>query len=467
MNLFKKGIYWNLFRTLIERGFVFFQQILLAWFLLPKDFGFFSSISSLLAICSLFAVIGINETLTNRYKCVSFWEPVFNSINYLLIGFSFLLYIVVALILYGNDINEITLIFVYGISILFLGLKSIDIVKLSVFGNYKYINLSRIAYTTSLVLGSLILAYFDYGVFSLIIPASISSFLEFLFLRIKAKSSFSFSKNIYAIKKFFSKSLQLMGYNVSWRIINFLDFILIGILLDDKKAGLYFMAFNLSVQPLNLFISYLPSVLFSSNIRDKMNQSETILRIQKTTLMLTFICTPFFIGLYFFSNDIVTFLFNENWSNTTPILKMLSLAMIPRVLSSQWYLIPLVNSNYNYMSRISLIFLAVFLILFTSGTLFFDIKGAAISILIFYFLTIYLSLNYLIFENVYLKENITLLLNGALSFWFSYLLYSLNSTLSTLALSIVLSIALYFILIYFTCPKTNQIINQNFKFKKS
>ena len=467
MNLFKKGIYWNLLRTLIERGFVFFQQILLAWFLLPEDFGFFSSISSLLAICSLFAVIGISETLTNRYKSVSIWEPVFNSINYLLIGFSFLLYFIIALILYGNDINEIILIFVYGISIPFLGLKSIDSVKLSVLGNYKHINLSRIAYTTSLALGSLILAYLGYGVLSIIIPATISSFLEFLFLRIKAKSSFSFSKNIYAIKIFFSKSSQLIGYNVSWRIINFLDFILIGILLDDKKAGLYFMAFNLSVQPLNLFISYLPSVLFSSNIRDKMNQSETILRIQKTTLMLTFICTPLFIGLYFFSNDIVTFLFNENWSNTIPILKILSLAMIPRVLSSQWYLIPLVNSNYNYMSRISLIFLAVFVILFTSGTLFFDMKGAAISILLFYVMTISLSSNYLLFDNLYLKENIFLLFHGTLSFGVSYLLYSFNKTFLLLTLSVVISIALYFILIYYTCPKTNQIINQNLKFKKS
>ena len=59
-----------------------------------------------------------------------------------------------------------------------------------------------------------------------------------------------------------------MGYNLSWRLIFFLDFILIGILLGDKKAGLYFMAFNLSVQPLSLLVSYLPSVLFSSNIRD-------------------------------------------------------------------------------------------------------------------------------------------------------------------------------------------------------
>ena len=64
----------------------------------------------------------------------------------------------------------------------------------------------------------------------------------------------------------------------------------------------FFLNYTDFFQPLNLFISYLPSVLFSSNIRDKMNQSETILRIQKTTLMLTFICTPLFIGLYFFSN---------------------------------------------------------------------------------------------------------------------------------------------------------------------
>jgi O-antigen/teichoic acid export membrane protein len=464
MNLFKKGIYWNLFRTLIERAFMFFQQIILAWYLVPEDFGFFSSISSILAICSFFAFFGLNEIIVNRFKFIDLWEPVFNTINYILIFLSFLIYILISIIVNGAAIEILDLILIYGILFFTDGLKTLDQIKLNVWGNYSFMSLARLCHTFILTLVSILLAKLNFGVLSIIISLILASSVEFIILRYKSKSSFNFSKSVRKVRTLLLYSIKLTGFNLSWRLINYLDFILISYFLGDEKAGLYFMAFNLSVQALNIFLSFLPNIIFSSNIRDQLTMSQTNDRIQKTTLFLIISTAPIFFGLFVFSEQVIFYLFNEKWDGTIPLLKILSLAMIPRVLSSQWTLIPLIKSRYSYLSRVSFYYLVLFIFLICFGINTFDLNGGVFAILIFYLSTLLLSKNYLLKSNKYLTETILIIVYS----FFSYLVFSnmifFENDLINMISVILLSLILYGTSIYFTCPKTKKIFHEILRF---
>ena len=462
MNLFKKGLLWNLIRTILERGLVFIQQIILAWYLVPEDFGFFSSISSILAICSFFSFFGLSEIITNRFKHINLWEPIFNSINYFIIFISLLLFILISTII--NGIEILFLAFIFGTTLVFEGLKVLDSAKLNVWGEYAYLSLARICYSLTLVSISILLAALNFGVKSIIISIILASFVEFIILRYKTNSSFKFSKSVIKISALAFNSIKLTGFNVSWRLINYLDFVLIPYFLGDEKAGLYFMAFNLSVQALNIFVSYLPGILFSSNIRDQITMSQTNSRIQKTTLFLIIFTSPIFLGLFFFSEEVIFYMLNEKWAGAAPILEILSLAMIPRVLSSQWVLIPMIQSRYSYLSKISFYYLILFTILFFAGINTFDLYGGACAILLFYVSTILLSKNYFLKSNKYLFETCLIIINS----FFSFLVFSemvfLENKLVNLILVIVLSLILYGISIYFTCPRTKNILYQLLNF---
>lgn len=460
MNLFKKGILWNLVRTILQRGLVFIQQIVLAWYLIPEEFGLFSSISSILALCSFFSVFGLNEIITNRFKSINFWEKIFNSVNYLLIIVSFIFYLVFSILIHDVDLKFFYSLLIYGISIFANGLQTIDLVRLNVKGDYYFTSFTKICYSILLVFTSIILAVNQFGILSLFISSTLASSFEFLLLRIRSRSSFSFSKSFRKIKILILSSINLTGYNLSWRSINYLDFVILSFFLGDKKAGLYFMAFNLSVQPLNIFVSYIPGILFSSNIRDELNFQETNERVQKTTLILIFLTAPIFFGQFFFSEKIIDYLFNIQWQETSDLLKILSIAMIPRVLSSQWAFIPLVQSRYLYLSKLSFYYLILFLLLFIVGTYYFELYGGVLAILIFYCLTIYMSKNYLIKSNKYLLETILIILYGFISFLLFYDLKIFENDLTNFFSIISLSLIFYFFTIFITCNKTRKMINQ-------
>ena len=457
MSLLRAGFIWSFIRTILERGLLFIQQIVLAWILIPETFGYFSSLSSLLAVCSLFTVTGINQILTNRFKAHILWLPYINTVFYILILFSFILFNTLAITNHGYEMKDILLILIYSLSLPFIALKGIDSVKLNIIGSYAYVSMARVFYSITLVVVSILLAVLGFDILSLTLAATLASIVEFFFLRKKTKLSFSFSRHWYRIKKLFFNSLKLVGFNLSWRLIFFLDFILIGILLGDQKAGLYFMAFNLSVQPLSLLVSYLPSVLFTSNIRDELTIEFTYLRVQKTTLFLILLSSPIFISLYFYADNLVSILFNSKWEGLDSLLQILSLAMIPRVLSSQWYLGPLVQEKYSLMSKFSIYYLGLFLILFLPGTYFFDLKGAVFSILIFYCFTLFLSRESIFKNNPYIKETFLMILYGMLCFSLVKNFIHFDSVRMNLIISLMISFFLYFGIIYLTCPSAKKL----------
>ena len=467
MSLLRAGFIWNFIRTILERGLLFIQQIVLAWILIPETFGYFSSLSSLLAVCSLFSFTGINQIMTNRFKAHILWLPFINAAYYSLILFSFILFNTLAIVNHGYEMKDILLILIYSLSLPFIALKGIDSVKLNIIGSYAYVSMARVFYSITLVVVSILLAVLGFDILSLILAATIASIIEFLILRKKTKFSFSFSRHWPSIKKLFFNSLKLVGFNLSWRLIFFLDFILIGILLGDKKAGLYFMAFNLSVQPLSLLVSYLPSVLFSSNIRDELTIEFTYLRVQKVTLFLIFLSTPIFISLYFYADVIISVLFNNEWDGLGPLLQILSLAMIPRALSSQWYLGHLVKEKYSLMSKFSIYYLGLFLILFLSGSYFFDLKGAVFSILIFYFSTLFLSKESIFKNNPYLKETLLMIIYGILCFYLVKYFIHFNQVFVNLVFSLVISFTLYFLIVYLTCLKAKKLVFESLLSRKS
>jgi len=202
----------------------------------------------------------------------------------------------------------------------------------------------------------------------------------------------------------------------------------------------------------------MPSVLFSSNIREKLNLKNTYLRVQKVTLLLTLIGIPFYILLYFYSDLLTSLILDKNWNGVIPILKILCLAMIPRIISSQWYLSFLTQKKYRELSKISILYLISFALIFTVGTYTFGVEGSAYSILIFYLTTIVLSKEYMFSNNPYLKEILIFILSGLLSFLIFWAFISSDNSLTNLIFGTIFSTSLYCVIIYMSCNKTKNLL---------
>ena len=134
--------------------------------------------------------------------------------------------------------------------------------------------------------------------------------------------------------------------------------------------------------------------------------------------------------------------------------------MIPRVLSSQWTLIPLIKSRYSYLSRVSFYYLILFILLLCIGINTFDLNGGVFAILIFYLSKLLLAKNYLLKSNKYLTETILIIVYSLFSYLvFSNMIFFENDLINLISV-ILFSLILYGISIYFTCPKTKKIFHE-------
>ena len=207
----------------------------------------------------------------------------------------------------------------------------------------------------------------------------------------------------------FFKSTQLFFFNLSWRIINFIDFIIIGYLLGEKSAGFYYVAFSISIQPISLFISFLPGILFSNQTSQNLSLQDSSNKIKDLLFYLALISLPIFASFYFFSTEIITLLLGDQWKISSPMLKILSIAMFFKIISSQWTVIPLLKKEFVYMSKISIIYLVYFIVLFYGFTYAYNSIGSSIAILIFNISMLFLVPRNILFDKFLFKKLILLL----------------------------------------------------------
>lgn len=422
--LLVKGIYWNLLRTVFERVTLLIQQLILARILFPEDFGVYSKITAAFSLISFFSLGGASEFLLSRKKNLRLWLPSMNFywLNLLLISI-LLIFIVIKFLSFENE-YFVRLVLLYSFSLPFNAFKISDLALLNYEGRYKTIAVSRILFTISLVFSSLILAYLNYSVFSLVFSYVISCLIEFLFLRHKTRITFKINRNFKKLKLLLANGMQLLVHNFSWRLINSFDFLILGYLLDDFKAGLYFMAFSLAVQPISLLMSYLPNLLYSSNLRDNLSLNNVIERSNSFSFYLVFFSTPLFVYVYYYADELILWFLGKKWINSTDVLKVLSVSMIPRVFASQWHLKYLHLGEFKLLSKLSFIFSIVYVFILCLLTYFFDLIGASIATGIFYIFITFSDLNNNYLNNKYFLSIVKSIFSSIIIF---FLLHSITT----------------------------------------
>lgn len=113
---------------------------------------------------------------------------------------------------------------------------------------------------------------------------------------------------------------------VNW-MLNNLDRILIGRLLNTQALGIYNAAYNLATMPNNLLLGALQPAFLAAGARLQ-NEQERLGRAYLQMLATIFVVVlPAFVFLALISIDLVHLLYGSKWSNAGPVLSILFLGM--------------------------------------------------------------------------------------------------------------------------------------------
>lgn len=399
------GMSWNLFTRIFSNGAQLAIYFVLARLLNPSDFGIIAIILVFINISNVFAIAGLGAAIIQNDE---YNKEKFDTIYIV----SFSLGILISVILYFLApyfgrlyTSEFDLPFLIRISIPLVIINSINSIQISIL--QRDLDFKTIFYATSIPLFisgivSIILAYFGFGIFSLILNNLLGSIISvvicFLFyvpfpnfsFNIKhAISSLNFSYKILitALLDEFSKSFFTLT---------------IGNYYSNNTLGNYNMGRQIpSVASATLNAS-ISSVLFPFYAKKKSAIIDNSMIYRKVMRILNFIVLPCISVMILVSSDFVRVFFTEKWIGSVFYLNAFSIILGLHHLHTKitYYINALGHSNVTLKYEFSKKIIGVVVLIMTLPL---SVKAVVIGQLLVVFISIiimyhptkkYLKINY-------------------------------------------------------------------------
>jgi len=338
-------VYKNLKIGLLFTGIGKFSNLLislvvnaiLSRVLSPSDYGIVAIIQVFIIFFQLLVEAGMgpaiiqNKNLTKNDISALFNYSILIALL-LSLGFGFFGY---ALKLAYNNPIFIHLSWIQSIAIFFNGINVVPTAIMNKDKMFKQLNIVQVF--GNLCGGSIgiIFAFNGYGVYSLIFNAITLSIITFLFNFYLSKVKIGINFNVKPLKDIFSFSINQFGFNFINYFSRNTDNILVGRFLGSAALGNYNKAYQLLMMPNNLLLGIINPVL-QPVFSDYQNEVKLIKKTYLSIIhFLALVGCPLSVFLSIFSEDIIFFMFGNQWQDAVTPFKILSLTVwIQMTLSS-------------------------------------------------------------------------------------------------------------------------------------
>lgn len=364
----------------------FLGQIILAWLLVPDDFGV---VSLVLTVSSLIAALqfgSVRDWLMLKSKNFTDWSaPAFWFSTVTGLG-SLLLTISVAHVSgwYFNDPRIVPLIYLVAIQNVCNSLGVVSSTRIELNLQFNLLAIMGTAFTTLTLVLTLILAMAKFGPLSMILPLTIVSLLRLMVYLYLAPPKIRWAPRLSVFLCIAQSGLLLGIANFAYVVINWADYFILGRMFQDKSlVGGYYWAFALSSQTNQMIGLNVAGVLQPALCKIDNNPHRQIEAFIRVTRILAFISFPLAFLQAIIAGPGVKIVFASKWYPSIVLLEILCLASAPQVVGASFYALLRAQGRfllYLYITIIHAIFfiLSVFLGAYYGGT-----TGAALGVLIF------------------------------------------------------------------------------------
>lgn len=330
--LIKSGLKWTSLSSIIVNVAAFLKIAFLARFLDKSDFGAVAIIIVLIGFLDIILDSGLSASIIHKKK-ISRSE--YSSLFWLNILLSFLIYSITYyfsdyIMLFYDDQRLAGLLKVMSLIILISAIGKISKTVIQKELDFKLLAIiDSISALVSLV-SSIVLIYLGYKIYALvysyIILVSVSFVSYFIFGRKYTRVYFHF--DISEIISFFKVAI----YNFLGQLINFLskeiDIILIGKLLGMDQLGLYTLAKQLVMKPMNVINPILTKVFIPILSKLQSKISELTSEYSKLLNQIISINIILYTVIFIFAKYIILIFYGSNYIELVPLVRAFCLYMI-------------------------------------------------------------------------------------------------------------------------------------------
>lgn len=335
-NEFRKGIFYSAVGKYSNVIIQLLVNMVLSRILSPTDYGIVAIVQIFLAFFQLLADMGFGPAIIQNKELTKHDVSVI---------FKFSLYVAVALgivfVLLGGPVSifyadrvYIPVFAVLGVSVFFYSLIVVPKALILKDKDFKTVNLYEIYAGIAKGIVSVILALAGAKYYSIIIGGIVQAIITFIAYYRKRRISPRVKFELQPIKKIFQFSRNQFAFNfINYFSRNF-DSILIGRVFSPAQLGFYNKSYQISLYPNQILAGVITPVIqpiMSDYQNDKEVIKKTYLRI---TRILADIGVPLSVFCYFAAEEIILFLFGNQWGNSVQTFAILAVSIWLQMIAS-------------------------------------------------------------------------------------------------------------------------------------
>lgn len=327
----RSGLKWNSIAQLLNQASVFLTGFILMRLLTPEDFGLVAIVTVFLGFSQLFTTVGLSSSIINKKDITKHdFDNIFT--------FSFFMGLVLALILFllstrlALFFEDTRLEVLFKISALALFIAPLGAIPSAVLKrklNFKALALINIFSTFIALFVAIIMAYYDYGYFSLIAQKVIYYGLNVILLFFASKYTPSFWFNFLNLKKHLAFGVPILGSKLVSYSIGNIDNFLIGKFLGAGSLGYYGRAFALVTIPstrIGMIINQTMFPVFSNMKNKNIDIKQNVLKLYSVITYAVFLLALLYIVA---ARSLIQIISPDGeWDSIIPIIHALALVSI-------------------------------------------------------------------------------------------------------------------------------------------
>lgn len=380
-----RGFVWLAGQTVLLRVITLVGQLVLAYYLTKEQFGDVGLALTVHAFATILQQGGINEILVQRQARLSRWSnPAFwmSLMLGLVSGGLVAASAPLAATIY-NDPDVVPLLCVLAISMVPAALIMVPEAKLSAELRFRTLATVGLLSTTAQLGMSVVLAMLDFGAMSMVLPRPIVLTIQWIVIMILAKPRIVWRIQARRWRYLVSDNITLVIGKLCLTTTHQGDKIILGLFTTDRVVGLYYFAFNLSMQTMALATQSLTSVLFPvlSKLEDPVRQTKGFIQAAR---VLAVAGVPLCLLQAGVADPLVRAVFHPRWLDSIPILQLLSLGMALRLVGSPAGTLMYAQGRFRTVLILNTCYAVAFLSAVTVGAIVADGVGVAVGASIYF-----------------------------------------------------------------------------------
>jgi len=319
------GVIWTFFEQLFRVGIQTITTLILAWFLLPEDFGLMAMISIFFAIAQSLVDSGFSQALIRKKEVsqTDYSTAFYTNLALGLLTYTLLLVSAPFISSFYNEPRLVVLVRVVGLVVIINSFQLVQVADLTRKLNFKI--QFRVTLPSAMFSGivAIFMAAMGFGVWSLVAQMLISSFASTSLYWVINKWRPSKDFSVKSLNEMFGFGSKLLASGLIDTAFQNIYVIVIGKLFSATLVGYYFFAQRIQELVANQLSSAVQKVTYPalSTIQDDNIALKAFYR--RIIQVVTYIVFPSMIALAVLAKPLFSLMLKEDWLPAVPYLQLL------------------------------------------------------------------------------------------------------------------------------------------------